>query len=150
MSLKKTLWVCPKCNELTPTRHESVIRHIVRKHNSLGEPISVTTGQTRYQMIASGSLVPTKRPPIWNSSQGFDNYSSNDSITNRKMQHEKAQAESSDVSGKYIQARQLELAMETNENVKKTLDQISLLNAILANFIYGPRGSQKNLSGDFA
>ena len=75
MSLKRTLWVCARCKELKPTRHESVIRHIVRKHNSLGEPISVTTGQTRYQMIASGSLAPTKRSPIGNSSQGFHNYS---------------------------------------------------------------------------
>ena len=123
MSLKRTLWVCAKCNELKPTRHESVIRHIVRKHNSLGEPISVTTGQTRYQMIASGSLAPTNRSPRGNSSQGFHNYSFDGSITNHKIEHEKAQAGSSDVSDKYLLVRQLELATETNKNVKKTLVQ---------------------------
>ena len=61
MQLKRTLWICPKCSELKPTRHESVIRHIARKHWSMGEPLSVTTRQTRSQMLASGSLAPVKR-----------------------------------------------------------------------------------------
>jgi hypothetical protein len=148
MSFKRTLWVCPRCKELQPTRHESVIRHIVRKHNSLGEPISVTTGQTRYQMITSGSLAPIKRSPIGNSSQGFYNFSDR-SIANHKIEHKEAHVGSSDVSDSILRTRQLELTAETNENVKKTLGQVSLLNAILANFIYELRGSQKNF-GDFA
>ena len=61
MQLKRTLWICPKCFELKPTRHESVVRHIARKHWSMGEPLSVTTRQTRSQMLASGSLAPIKR-----------------------------------------------------------------------------------------
>jgi hypothetical protein len=153
MPLKRTPWICPNCNELKPTRHESVIRHIVRKHNSLGEPISVTTRQTRYQMIASGSLAPTKWSLGGNSSQGFNNYSFDASIANHKIEHEKPhekpQTGSSDASDNYLRARQLELAMETNENVEKTLDQISLLNTILANFMHELKLSQKNLGGDF-
>ena len=62
MQIKRTLWICSKCSELKPTRHESVVRHIARKHWSIGEPLSVTTRQTRSQMLASGSLAPVKRP----------------------------------------------------------------------------------------
>src|SRR5919109_4417429 len=61
MPIRRTLWRCPRCNELKPTRHESVLRHIGRKHGSLGEPLSVTTGETRNQMLASGSLAPVKK-----------------------------------------------------------------------------------------
>jgi hypothetical protein len=100
-------------------------------------------------MIASGSLAPIKRSPRGNSSQGFHNYSFDSSIPNQKIEHE-AQAGSSDASDNYLRARQLELATETNKNVKKTLDQISLLNAILANFIYEFKASQKNFGGNFA
>jgi hypothetical protein len=41
--------------ELSPTRHWSVGRHIMRKHAGIGEPISINTHQTRIQMnIGSG------------------------------------------------------------------------------------------------
>jgi hypothetical protein len=42
--------VCSICTELSPTRHWSVRRHIQRKHNDVGEPISINTYQTRDQM----------------------------------------------------------------------------------------------------
>jgi hypothetical protein len=43
-------WTCPKCPELNHgTRHESVNRHIRRKHEAIGEPINLNTGLTRSQ-----------------------------------------------------------------------------------------------------
>jgi hypothetical protein len=77
MRIKRTLWICPRCSELKPTRHESVVRHIARKHWSMGEPLSVTTRQTRNQMLASGSLAPIKRPFLGKpKDQGFHHDSS--------------------------------------------------------------------------
>lgn len=44
-------WVCPYCPELRHgSRHWSVGRHIARKHNCIGEPVSLNTGITRSQM----------------------------------------------------------------------------------------------------
>jgi hypothetical protein len=44
-------WICPKCPELNHgTRHESVLRHIRRKHNSIGEPVDLNSGFTRRQL----------------------------------------------------------------------------------------------------
>jgi hypothetical protein len=44
-------WICPKCPELNHgTRHESVLRHIGRKHDSIGEPINLNSGFTRRQL----------------------------------------------------------------------------------------------------
>jgi hypothetical protein len=100
-------------------------------------------------MITSGSLAPIKMSPRGNSSQGFYNYSLDGSIANRKIEHKEAQAESSDLSDTILRVRLLELTTETNENVKKTLDQVSLLNAILAKFMCEIKASQKNLGGDF-
>src|ERR687889_2198426 len=76
MRIKRTLWLCPKCSELKPTRHENVIRHLNRKHGAVGEPISVTTGQTRNQMLALGVLSPIRkhfmRKPV-SSQEVYDN-----------------------------------------------------------------------------
>ena len=62
--MRRTLWLCPKCSELKPTRHENVVRHVNRKHGSVGEPVSVTTGQTRNQMLALGLLSPIRKSKI--------------------------------------------------------------------------------------
>jgi hypothetical protein len=60
--IRRTLWICPNCREIKPTRHESVVRHIGRKHGSIGEPISINTGETRHQMLASGTLARNRSP----------------------------------------------------------------------------------------
>jgi hypothetical protein len=88
MHVKRTLWLCPWCSELKPTRHESVVRHINRKHRAAGEPISVTTRQTRNQMLALGLLSPIRksfmREPV--SNQMFrDNLSTILDYTNKNM-----------------------------------------------------------------
>jgi hypothetical protein len=45
-------WICPHCPELNHgTRHESIIRHIRRKHQSIGEPINLNPGLIRRQMV---------------------------------------------------------------------------------------------------
>lgn len=53
-------WICPMCPELNHgTRHESVLRHIRRKHASIGEPINSNSGFTRRQM----GLYPNRQSP---------------------------------------------------------------------------------------
>jgi hypothetical protein len=50
-------WICPNCPELMHgTRHESVVRHINRKHQTVGEPVSFNTGLTRIQMGLKSNL----------------------------------------------------------------------------------------------
>ncbi|HYY67580.1 MAG TPA: hypothetical protein VE572_04465 [Nitrososphaeraceae archaeon] len=46
-AVERTLWSCPRCDDLKPTRHESVVRHIDREHDSLEEQLSVIIGETR-------------------------------------------------------------------------------------------------------
>jgi hypothetical protein len=53
-------WICPRCPELNHgTRHESVLRHIRRKHDGIGEPLNLNSGFTRSQM----GLTSDRRPP---------------------------------------------------------------------------------------
>lgn len=53
-------WICPGCPELNHgTRHESVLRHIRRKHDSIGEPINLNSGFTRRQL----GLNPNRQSP---------------------------------------------------------------------------------------
>jgi hypothetical protein len=52
-------WTCPHCPELNNgTRHESIIRHISRKHESLGEPINLNSGLTRRQIVLDRNSKP--------------------------------------------------------------------------------------------
>jgi hypothetical protein len=152
MSIRRTLWICPKCDELKPTRHESVIRHIVRKHNSLGEPISVTTRQTRNQMIATGSLAPIKRSPGGTLSRECYSNSFDAVITDRKIEQGKAQTGFSDVRETFIRLRQVQLTNETNENVKEIIKQNLAIIASLADLkeMYEPKRSRRNFTGEFA
>jgi hypothetical protein len=86
-TIRRTLWICPKCRELKPTRHESVVRHIGRKHRSMGEPISITTGETRHEMLISGSLSQTRNPSAKTFSdsarRSFDTFTETD-VENQK------------------------------------------------------------------
>lgn len=86
-TIKKTLWICPKCKELKPTRHESVVRHIGRKHGLMGEPVSINTGETRREMLISGSLSRTKNPfpkTISDSSRRFSDTFTAPGVENQK------------------------------------------------------------------
>jgi hypothetical protein len=79
-------WTCPNCPELNHgTRHESVFRHIRRKHQSIGEPINLNSGLTRRQMgLKSNCQAPhlgglQKGPPFYalsnvSESRTFDFY----------------------------------------------------------------------------
>ena len=148
MAIKRTLWICPKCNELKPTRHESVVRHIGRKHNSLGEPLSVTTRETRNQMLASGSLVPIKRPFLRKSISGQGFYDNSFTApSDHKNEQGKASTGSSDVSDTFITLRLVELAKDTNQKMQNILNQNSTIIATLAEImkeIYKLKGSRNN------
>jgi hypothetical protein len=67
--IKKTKWLCPTCTELSPTRHWSVRRHIQRKHDGVGEPISFNTYQTRDQMHMASSVSDSYATSISNTTQ---------------------------------------------------------------------------------
>jgi hypothetical protein len=155
MTTKRTLWRCPRCNELKPTRHESVIRHIGRKHGSLGEPVSVTTGETRNQMLARGSLAPVKKSFLRKSGPDpvfSDNSSNIDS--DYKIEQIKGSKGFSDLFDRAITLKQLELAKETNQKAQNIIYQNSTIIATLAeikNEIYRLKGScNNNSAGDFA
>lgn len=75
----RTKWVCPNCTELSPTRHWSVQRHIQRKHDGVGEPISVNTYQTRAQMQAASGISNFYAIPRGNPTRP---YSRTDSFSN--------------------------------------------------------------------
>jgi hypothetical protein len=150
MLIKRTLWRCPRCNELRPTRHESVIRHIGRKHGSLGEPVSVTTRETRNQMLASGSLAPVKKSFL-RKSDADPGFSDNSSTIASEYKNEQIKdSRRSDLFDRTIMVKQLELIEETNQKVQNIIYQNSTIIATLAE-IYRLKGSRNNNSaGDFA
>jgi hypothetical protein len=61
--------LCPSCTELSLTRHWSVRRHIQRKHDGVGEPISINTYQTRDQMYMASSISDSNIAPSSNLTQ---------------------------------------------------------------------------------
>jgi hypothetical protein len=151
MHVKRTLWLCPKCSELKPTRHENVVRHVNRKHGAVGEPISVTTGQTRNLMLAFGLLSPIRKSfkkPV--SSQ--DVYDNPSTILDYKQIHPTG---SSDLTDKAIICSLVGWAKETQKNMQTIMLQnftiINILNDIMM-YVQKPKQSSNgnNVSGNFA
>jgi hypothetical protein len=150
MRIKRTLWICPQCSELKPTRHESVVRHIARKHSSMGEPLSVTTRQTRNQMLALGSLAPIKRPFLSKpKDQGFRHDSSvtvdyKDWILNS----------SPDLIDKAVMVNLVSMVKETKQNTKIIMNQnftiIASLSKVLKEILELKQSRNNNIFGDFA
>jgi hypothetical protein len=149
--IKRTLRVCPKCSELKPTRHENVVRHVNRKHGAVGEPISVTTGQTRNLMLALGLLSPIRksfmRKPV--SSQEFhDNPST-------ILDYNNPSTGSSDLTDKAMMLHLVSWAKETQRNMQSIMIQnftiINILNDIMM-YVQKPKQSSNsnNIPGDFA
>ena len=89
-AIRRTLWICPKCRELKPTRHASVVRHISRKHRSMGEPISINTGETRHEMLISGSLSQIRNPSTKAFSDSARRFS--DALTATEVENQKGKA----------------------------------------------------------
>jgi hypothetical protein len=126
-AIRRTLWICPKCKELNPTRHESVVRHIGRKHRSMGEPISINTGETRHQMLISGSLSQTKNPSakIFDSARRFS-----DTFTATDVENLKGKAP--DPFDRQIQFSQV-IALETiTQKLQNIINQNATIIAALA------------------
>jgi hypothetical protein len=128
MRIKRTLWICPKCSELKPTRHESVVRHIARKHWSMGEPLSVTTRQTRNQMLASGSLAPVKMSFSRKSTDQGVRYDPSIGVDykNRNLNP------SPDLVDKAVMMTLVRLVKETRQKMENVLNQNSTILATLA------------------
>ena len=156
--IKRTLWLCPKCSELKPTRHENVIRHLNRKHGAVEEPISVTTGQTRNQMLALGVLSPIRksfmRKPVSNQ-EIYDNPST---ILDYKYKNKNKNIDtptgSSDLTDKAIMLYLVSRAKETQQNMQNIMTQNSTIINILSDlvmYVSKPKQSSNNNNfGDFA
>ena len=154
MRIKRTLWLCPKCSELKPTRHENVVRHINRKHGAVGEPISVTNGQTRNQMLSLGLLSPIRksfmRIPV--SSQEVYNHPS--TILDYKNKNIDTSTGSSDLTDKAMMLNLVSWAKEMQKDMQNIMIQnstiINFLSDIMMNVPKPKQSSNNNISGDFA
>jgi len=154
MHIKRTLWLCPKCSELKPTRHENVVRHINRKHGAVGEPISVTNGQTRNQMLSLGLLSPIRksfmRIPV--SSQEVYNHPS--TILDYKNKNIDTSTGSSDLTDKAMMLNLVSWAKEMQKDMQNIMIQnstiINFLSDIMMNVPKPKQSSNNNISGDFA
>jgi hypothetical protein len=122
----------------------------------LGEPLSVTTREIRNQTLASGSLVPIKRPFLRKSSSGqgfYDNSST--APPDHKNEQGKASTGSSDVFDTAIMFTQLKLAQDTNQKIQNIINQNSTIITTLAEVmkeIYKLKGSRNNnnFAGEFS
>jgi hypothetical protein len=154
LHIKRTLWLCPKCSELKPTRHENVVRHINRKHGAVGEPISVTSGQTRNQMLSLGLLSPIRksfmRIPV--SIQEVYNHPS--TILDYKNKNIDTSTGSSDLTDKAMMLNLVRWAKEMQKDMKNIMIQNSTIINILSDlvmYVSKPKqSSNNNISGDFA
>jgi hypothetical protein len=126
----RTSWVCPNCNELNPTRHESVIGHIHRKHESFGEPISINTRQTRRQMLGYMSpnayYTPCPKTPWLNSRHPF-RVSRTQAEQDSKGESERTDA----LSDRVMKAQQMKLLITINQNLQYLQNQ----NATIINIL---------------
>jgi hypothetical protein len=156
MRIKRTLWLCPKCSELKPTRHENVVRHINRKHGALGEPVSVTTGLTRNQMLSLGLLSPIRKffmtKPV-SSQEVYDNPSTILDYKNKNTNIDTSTG-SSDFADKAAMLYLVSRAKETQKDMRNIINQNSTIIDILSYIMkYVPepkQSSNNNTFGDFA
>jgi hypothetical protein len=154
--MKRTLWLCPKCSELKPTRHENVVRHIIRKHGAVGEPVSVTTGQTRNQMLSLGLLSPIRksfiRKPV-SSQEVYDNPSTILDYKNKNNNTDPPTG-SSDLTDKAMMLHLVSSAKEMQKDMQNIMIQNSTIIKILSDlvmYVSKPKQSgNNNISGDFA
>jgi hypothetical protein len=126
----RTSWVCPNCSELNPTRHESVIRHIHRKHESFGEPISINTRLTRRQMLDYMSpntfYAPYLKTPWLNYGQPF-RISRTQAEQDSKREDERTDA----LSDMVMKTQQSKLLSDIYQNLKYLQNQ----NATIINML---------------
>lgn len=152
--MRRTLWLCPKCSELKPTRHENVVRHVNRKHASVGEPVSVTTGQTRNQMLALGLLSPIGKSFMRKSVSSQEFHDNPSAMLDYKIKNTDTPTESSNLTNEAIMLYLVSRAKETQQDMQKIINQnftiIKILNDI-AVYVSKPRqSSNNNTFGDFA
>ena len=122
----RTLWICPNCREIEPTRHESAVRHIGRKHGSKGEPISINTRETRRQMLASGTLARNRRPFTRISSTSKRGLSDTYTTPDREIHQAKAIGSSDlfDTTKEYIQVELMQRILSQNATIIQTVADI--------------------------
>ena len=131
-----------------------MVRHINRKHVAGVEPISVTTRQTRNQMLALGLLSPIRKSPMRKpvSSQMFcDNPST---ILDYKNKNTDTPTRSSDLTDKAIMLYLVSRAKEMQQDMLGIINQNSIiiktLNDIMMYLSKLERSSNNNTFSDFA
>jgi hypothetical protein len=124
--IRRTLWICPNCREIKPTRHESVVRHIGRKHGSIGEPVSINTGETRRQMLASGTLARNRSPFTRISSTPKRGLSDTYTTPDREIHQGKAIG-SSDLIDRTIEFNLMQRILNQNATIIQTVADIWIM-----------------------
>jgi hypothetical protein len=133
-----------------------VVRHINRKHRAVGEPVSVTTGQTRNQMFSLGLLSPIKksfmRKPV-SSQEVYDNPSTILDYKNKNKNIDTSTG-SSDLTDKAMMLYLVRRAKETQKDMQNIMIQNSTIINFLSDIIkYVPKPKQpsnNSIFGDFA
>jgi hypothetical protein len=137
-----------------------VIRHLNRKHGAVGEPISVTTRQTRNQMLALGVLSPIRksfmRKPV-SSQEVYDNpftildYKNKNKNTNKNID---TSTGSSDSTDKAAMLYLVSCAKETQQNMQNIMNQnFTIINVLMDIMMYVSKPEQSSINnnfGDFA
>jgi hypothetical protein len=157
LHIKRTLWLCPKCSELKPTRHENVVRHINRKHGAPGEPISVTTGQTRNQMLSLGLLSPDFRKSFMRKPVSIQEVYNNPSTIldyKNKNKNTDTSTGSSDLTDKAMMLHLVSWTKEMQKDMRNIINQnftiIKILNDLMIYVSKPNQSSKNNIFGDFA
>jgi hypothetical protein len=135
-----------------------VIRHLNRKHGAVGEPISVTTGQTRNQMLALGVLSPIRKSFMRKPVSSQEVYDNPFTILEYKNKNENKNIDtstgSSDLTDKAIMLNLVSRAKETQQNMQNIMNQnftiINILKDIMMYVSKPEQSSNNNNFGDFA
>jgi hypothetical protein len=113
----------------------------------MGEPLSVTTRQTRNQMLAFGSLAPIKRPFL--SKQKDQGFRYDSSVT---VDYKDWNLNSSpDLIDKAVMVNLVSMVKETKQNTNIIMNQNFTIIASLSNVLKEIKQSRNNDTfGDFA
>jgi hypothetical protein len=108
-----------------------VARHIGRKHGSIGEPTSINTGQTRSHMLVSGSLRQTENPFSKTPKIHMRRFSDITTKLDQESHQGDADRRTSDLFGKVLATRQLEMVTDISQKMEKVVNQNATILATL-------------------
>jgi len=124
-------------------RHENVVRQMNRKHGAVGEPISVTTGQTRNQMFSLGILSPIRKSFMKKPVSSQDFYDNSSTIVGYKNKNKNKNTDtstgSSDLTDKAMMLYLVSWAKEMQKDMQNIMIQnftiINILNDLMSSLV---------------